>query len=59
MGKATETDQELCESRGDHRGLPSPNNPTVSVDVKQHFNRPKGQRSGAGQDLTIGRLEVW
>ena len=40
-GKATETDQELCESRGGHRGLPSPNKPTVSVDVKLHFNRPK------------------
>ena len=30
--------QELCESRGGRPGLPVPNKPTVSVDVKQHFN---------------------
>ena len=28
--------QELCESRGGHPGLPVPNKPTFSVDVKQH-----------------------
>ena len=28
--------QELCESRGGRPGLPVPNKPTVSVDVKQH-----------------------
>ena len=28
--------QELCESRGGSPGLPVPNQPTVSVDVKQH-----------------------
>ena len=28
--------QELCESRGGCHGLPVPNKPTVSVDVKQH-----------------------
>ena len=32
--------QELCESRGGRPGLPSLlNKPTVSVDVKQHFNK--------------------
>ena len=32
--------QELCESRGGRPGLPSLNDkPTVSVDVKQHFNQ--------------------
>ena len=30
--------QELCESEGGHPGHPVPNKPTVSVDVKQHFN---------------------
>ena len=30
--------QELCESRGGRLGLPVRNKPTVSVDVKQHFN---------------------
>ena len=30
--------QDLCESRGGLPGLPVPNKPTVSVDVKQHFN---------------------
>ena len=30
--------QELCESGGGRPGLPVPNKPTVSVDVKQHFN---------------------
>ena len=34
--------QELCESRGGRPGLPDPNKPTVSVDVKQHFNQPRG-----------------
>ena len=29
---------ELCESRGGRPGLLSPNKPTVSVDVKPHFN---------------------
>ena len=29
--------QELCESRGGRPGLPVPNKPTVSVDVKQHW----------------------
>ena len=29
--------QELCESRGGRPGLPVPNKPTVSVDVKQRF----------------------
>ena len=28
--------QELCESGGGRSGLPSPNKPTVSEDVKQH-----------------------
>ena len=28
--------QELCESRDGRPGLPPPNKPTVSVDVKQH-----------------------
>ena len=28
--------QELCESRGGRPGLPVPNKPTVSADVKQH-----------------------
>ena len=28
--------QELCESRGGRHGLPVPNKPTASVDVKQH-----------------------
>ena len=28
--------QELCGSRGGRPGLPKPNKPTVSVDVKQH-----------------------
>ena len=33
--------QELCESRGGRPGLPVPNKPTVSVDVKQHsVNQP-------------------
>ena len=31
--------QELCESRGGRPGLPVPNKPTVSVDIKQHFNQ--------------------
>ena len=26
----------VCESRGGRPGLPDPNKPTVSVDVKQH-----------------------
>ena len=31
--------QELCESRGGRPGFPSLiNKPTVSVDLKQHFN---------------------
>ena len=30
---------ELCESRGGRPGLPVLNKPTVSVDVKQHFNQ--------------------
>ena len=30
--------QELCESGGGRPRLPVPNKPTVSVDVKQHFN---------------------
>ena len=38
--------QELCESRGGRPGLPVPNKPTVSVDVKQHFN----QGQGGGRD---------
>ena len=29
--------QEVCESRSGRPGLPVPNKPTVSVDVKQHF----------------------
>ena len=32
--------QGLCESRGGLPGLPVPNKPTVSVDVKRHFNHP-------------------
>ena len=28
--------QELCEGRGGRPGLPVPNKPTVSVDVRQH-----------------------
>ena len=31
--------QELCQNRGGRPGLPVPNKPTVSVDVKQHFNK--------------------
>ena len=31
--------QVLCERRGGRPGLPVPNKLTVSVDVKQHFNR--------------------
>ena len=39
--------QELCESRGGRPGLPVPNKPTVSVDVKQHFNQQMmGQKGG-------------
>ena len=34
--KSTDRAQELCESRGGRPGLPVPNKPTVSVDVKQH-----------------------
>ena len=30
--------RELCEGRGGRPGFPVPNKPTVSVDVKQHFN---------------------
>ena len=37
--------QELCESRGGRPRLPVPNKPTVSVDVKQHFNQPSGLQS--------------
>ena len=33
----TDRAQELCESRGGRPGLPVPNTPTVSVDVKQHL----------------------
>ena len=33
--------QELCESPG---GRPVPNKPTVSVDVKQHFNQQRPQK---------------
>ena len=29
--------QEVCESRGGRPGLPVPNKPMVSVDVKQHL----------------------
>ena len=35
LAAATDRAQELCESRGGRRGLPVPNKPTVSVDVKQ------------------------
>ena len=31
--------KELCGSRGGRPGLPVPNKPSVSVDVKQHFNK--------------------
>ena len=31
--------QEVCESPGGRPGLPVPNKPRVSVDVKQHFNQ--------------------
>ena len=31
--------QELCKSRGGRPGLPVPNHPTVSVDLKKDFNQ--------------------
>ena len=37
--------QELCESRGGRPGLPVPNKPTVSVNVKQH-STTKGVQLG-------------
>ena len=36
--------QELCESRGGRPGLPFPNKPAVSVDIKQHFNQGSRRR---------------
>ena len=39
MYRHTVRAQELCESRGGRPGLPVPNKPTVSVDVKQHSTR--------------------
>ena len=36
--------QELCESRGGRPRLPVPDKPTVSVDVKQHFNQQQQQQ---------------
>ena len=38
--------QELCESRGGRPGLPVPNKPTVSVDVKQHWTKTQGSCQG-------------
>jgi len=39
--------QEVCESRGGRPGFPVPNKPTVSVDVKQHFNISVKERKKA------------
>ena len=36
--QSSQSSQELCESRGGRPGPPVPHKPTVSVDVKQHFN---------------------
>ena len=41
--------QELCESRGGRPGLPIPNKPTVSVDIKQH----SANVTGLGKRLKI------
>ena len=46
--------QEFCESGGGRPGFPVPNKPTVSVDVKQHFNNNK--RGGGGR---IGGRGEW
>jgi len=35
--------QELCESRDGPSCAPVPNKPTVSVDVKQHFNQQQDE----------------
>ena len=40
--------QELCESQGGRPGLPVPNKPTVSVDVKQHSTN-KCKEEGGGE----------
>ena len=36
--------QELCESGGGRPGLPVPNKPTVSVDVKHHSTKLRDER---------------
>ena len=41
--------QELCESLDGRPGLPVPNKPTVSVDVKQHFNKRQVGPSELGE----------
>ena len=46
---------ELCESRGGRPGLPVPNKPTVSVDVKQHFNQLQPRVSVTAQELCESR----
>ena len=42
--------QELCESRGGRPRLLPPNKPTVSVDIKHHFNNTVGKLTNAGGD---------
>ena len=42
--------QELCASRGGRPGLLPPNKPTVSVDIKHHFNNTVGKLTDAGGD---------
>ena len=45
--------QELCESRGERPGLPVPNKPTVSVDVKQHSTSQEDHRSCVQVEVVV------
>ena len=56
----------VCESRGGRPGLSSSNKPTVSVDVKQHFNHQQLLFDSFNAELSPERywygprsLEVW
>ena len=44
----------MCESRGGRPGLPVPNKPTVSVDVKQNLNNKSKHQSESRRDQEEG-----
>ena len=49
--------RELCESPGGRPGLPVPNKPTVSVDVKQHLNQQQSYGLGRWRGSPVSK--VW